>query len=81
MALIKGTILKKRPIVTPGPRPPKLYSTVYGTGHHCPETGWWEPAEKTGEALFISEGELMPAINGLPVVWKLSPDMAQRHFG
>lgn len=44
-----------------------------GTGHHCPVTGWWEPGGDAARRRFISEGSLMPALNGSSVSWTYSP--------
>ena len=43
--------------------------TVLITGHHCPKTGWWSPVLTGGEARYITEGSLMPAAGGRPVMW------------
>jgi hypothetical protein len=44
------------------------------TGEHCPESGWWFPAQRElGEApsaaRYISEGSVMPANGGTPSLW------------
>lgn len=44
------------------------------TGEHCPESGWWFPAQRNlGEApipaRYISEGSVMPANSGVPAFW------------
>lgn len=44
------------------------------TGEHCPESGWWFPAQRElGEApspaRYISEGSVMPANSGTPSLW------------
>lgn len=44
------------------------------TGEHCPESGWWFPAQRElGEApaadRYISEGSVMPANSGAPALW------------
>ncbi|WP_258804273.1 hypothetical protein [Pseudarthrobacter sp. NS4] len=44
------------------------------TGEHCPESGWWFPAQRElGEApsaaRYISEGSVMPANSGVPALW------------
>ena len=48
------------------------------TGEHCPESGWWYPAQRqttetpsvaTSAARFISEGSVMPAIGGGAALW------------
>ncbi|BCW44686.1 hypothetical protein [Arthrobacter sp. StoSoilB5] len=45
------------------------------TGEHCPQSGWWftinaglrsHPERKTQ---YITEGSLMPAVNGFPAKW------------
>lgn len=47
---------------------------VVRTGEHCPESGWWFPAQhELGEARsaarYISEGSVMPAKGGVPALW------------
>jgi hypothetical protein len=45
------------------------------TGEHCPRSGWWLTASEEQEAgpsanaRFISEGSLMPAVEGSPTKW------------
>jgi hypothetical protein len=46
------------------------------TGEHCPETGWWSPAQAKPEggrqpARFISQGSVMPALGSTAVSWLL----------
>ncbi|MDT0197477.1 hypothetical protein Q9R30_19220 [Arthrobacter sp. AB6] len=41
------------------------------TGEHCPVNGWWAPFNDEKNTHFITEGSLMPSINGSAVVWKL----------
>ena len=48
-----------------GRRPEQLLHT----GEHCTETGWWTPL-KLGGTRFITEGSLMPAFDGQPVLWE-----------
>lgn len=44
------------------------------TGEHCPESGWWFPAQRElveapSAARYISEGSVMPANSGVPALW------------
>lgn len=39
------------------------------TGDHCPNSGWWTPEGDPETTLFVSEGSLMPAHNGVAVSW------------
>lgn len=39
------------------------------TGEHCPATGWWIPQGSTEPWRYLSEGRVMPALNGEPTVW------------
>lgn len=41
------------------------------TGHHCPKTGWWSLRGNEGDSTFITEGQMMPAVGGVPVEWSL----------
>ncbi|NWL34384.1 hypothetical protein [Paenarthrobacter nitroguajacolicus] len=41
------------------------------TGHHCPKTGWWSLKWNEEAATFITEGQVMPAVGGVPAVWVL----------
>ncbi|MEV7662031.1 hypothetical protein [Paenarthrobacter sp. NPDC089316] len=41
------------------------------TGHHCPKTGWWSLRWHEEAATFITEGQIMPAVDGVPTVWVL----------
>lgn len=55
---------------SPLPRP--LHRTAVATtstGEHCPETGWWIPQGRTEPWRYLSEGGMMPALNGQPAVW------------
>ena len=47
------------------------------TGHHCPQAGWWLSDEDL-HPRFISEGDVMPAINGRPTHWTLCADARLR---
>lgn len=38
------------------------------TGDHCTETGWWTPLERGGPR-FVTQGSLMPSLEGQPVLW------------
>jgi hypothetical protein len=41
------------------------------TGDHCPRSGWWyvpkSRAGSQGKEQYVSEGNLMPAVEGAPV--------------
>lgn len=39
------------------------------TGEHCPETGWWIPQGTSEPWRYVSEGSVMPALNGQPTAW------------
>jgi hypothetical protein len=39
------------------------------TGEHCPATGWWIPQGSTEPGRYLSEGSVMPALNGEPTAW------------
>lgn len=39
------------------------------TGEHCPATGWWIPEGTTEPWRHLSEGSVMPALNGQPTAW------------
>ncbi|MGA8790764.1 MAG: hypothetical protein WB535_17620 [Paenarthrobacter sp.] len=41
------------------------------TGHHCPRTGWWSLKWNEEATTFITEGQVMPAVGGVPTVWIL----------
>jgi len=41
------------------------------TGHHCPVTGWWSLKWNEEATMFITEGQVMPAVGGVPTVWIL----------
>ena len=45
------------------------------TGEHCTETGWWTPLERGGPR-FVTQGSLMPALEGQPVLWESSEEPA-----
>ena len=44
-------------------------SAAASTGEHCPATGWWIPRGSTEPGRYLSEGSVMPALNGEPTVW------------
>ena len=57
------------------------------TGEHCPHTGWWDPASEEATKAsaaapaapqFIGEGNLMPAINGIPGIWLPCPPSGRK---
>lgn len=39
------------------------------TGEHCPVTGWWAPLEDESHPQFVTEGSLMPSVNGMSGTW------------
>jgi hypothetical protein len=48
------------------------------TGEHCPESGWWFPrghhlAEAHSASVFVSEGSIMPPLDGSPTLWLPGP--------
>ena len=57
--------MKKRPLDS---RPTYDARVASLTGHHCPQTGWWL-ADEDLDQRFISEGDVMPAVNGRPTHW------------
>lgn len=62
----EGKLMKKRrPVATLN------QSQTASTGHHCPRTGWWSVSWNEGDPTSITEGQLMPALGGLPTVWIL----------
>lgn len=44
------------------------------TGHHCSDTGWWQPVGRPLDARLIQEGEVMPALLGIQVHWEPAED-------
>lgn len=66
--------MKKRPIATV---PPYDARGASRTGYHCPQAGWWLASEGL-RPRFISEGEVMPAINGRSTHWTLSGEAVVR---
>lgn len=63
---------RRRASIVPSP----VEFTADRTGEHCPESGWWYPAQRTAEAIsldssarFISEGAVMPAAGGRATLW------------
>lgn len=65
---------RRRTNIAPSP----VGFTAVRTGEHCPESGWWYPAQRqvaeatsvaTSTARFISEGTVMPAAGGGPTLW------------
>lgn len=59
--------MKKRPLASLATYNIRVASL---TGHHCPQAGWWL-ADEDLNPRFISEGDVMPAINGRPSHWTL----------
>lgn len=50
------------------------------TGEHCPVNGWWVPVDGEGDACFITEGSIMPPVNGAPGLWTLTVRPAGRGY-
>lgn len=50
------------------------------TGEHCPANGWWAPVDGEGDACFITEGSIMPSVNGAPGLWTLTVRPAGRGY-
>lgn len=40
------------------------------TGDHCPASGWWAPLNDEENPHFITEGSIMPSVNGIAMSWK-----------
>lgn len=45
------------------------------TGDHCTETGWWTN-EELNASRFITEGSLMPSVEGMAGLWGKSANAA-----
>jgi len=60
--------MKKRSLATLSGYRPRTAAAP--TGHHCPQTGWWQADEDLTPRL-IAQGDVMPAINGQPTHWTL----------
>lgn len=45
------------------------------TGDHCPATGWWTTVERDASR-FLTEGSLLPSVQGQAAVWERSTDDA-----
>ena len=69
--------MKKRPLASLATSDARLACL---TGHHCPETGWWL-ADEDLDPRFISEGDVMPAVNGRPAHWTLCAETPIRAGG
>ena len=54
---------------SPLPRSIRRNAAAASTGEHCPATGWWIPQGSTEPRRYLSEGSLMPALNGKPTAW------------
>lgn len=39
------------------------------TGEHCPVSGWWAPLDDEARPQFLSEGSIMPSVNGIAGIW------------
>lgn len=48
------------------------------TGDHCPASGWWAPLSDEERPLFITEGNIMPSVNGTPMIWKPAARQPER---
>ncbi|MFW0773027.1 hypothetical protein ACLRGI_07640 [Paenarthrobacter nitroguajacolicus] len=59
---------------------PDRFATA-STGHHCPKTGWWSLERKEEATTFITEGQVMPAVGGVPTVWILRETANYGHAG
>lgn len=46
-------------------------SLLLRTGDHCTQTGWWSPVDHD-IARFVTEGSLMPSLEGQAVLWDLA---------
>lgn len=42
------------------------------TGEHCPVSDWWVPLEEESQPQFVTEGSIMPSVNGMPGTWSLA---------
>lgn len=51
------------------------------TGHYCLQSGWWIASVDPIEARFITKGDVMPALNGGPTLWRLSTEADAQNFG
>jgi hypothetical protein len=43
------------------------------TGAHCPASGLWTPDESPQESHMFFEGQVLPAYQGAPTVWRRRP--------
>ena len=41
------------------------------TGFHCPANGFWRPADRSKDPVFVFEGSIMPATGRGSTVWYL----------
>jgi hypothetical protein len=48
------------------------------TGDHCPASGWWAPLNDEENPHFITEGSIMPSVNGTAMNWKLTVRQPRR---
>lgn len=46
------------------------------TGFHCPANGFWRPADRAADPVFVFEGSIMPATGGGSTVWYLEDAVA-----
>lgn len=69
-----GPLKRRRPYPARSP----LKEAAVRTGEHCPESGWWYPAQpglangslaSASVAKFVGEGSVMPAMGGIPAIW------------
>jgi hypothetical protein len=57
-------LLKERQIPAPSSSP------VATTGSHCPGSGLWSPEADPHTVLSLFEGQVFPAFDGVPTVWR-----------
>ncbi|SKB56456.1 hypothetical protein SAMN05660916_01518 [Arthrobacter sp. 31Cvi3.1E] len=67
--------MKKRRPAAPAPNE----SETARTGHHCPQAGWWSVGHEAAP-MFIAEGQVMPAVGGVPAVWILREAAGRGRF-
>ena len=57
-------LLKERQVPAPSSSP------VTTTGSHCPGSGLWSPEADPHTVLSFFEGQVFPAFEGVPTVWR-----------
>jgi hypothetical protein len=62
--------MKRRP--TPAAGSFRQNRARTSTGEHCPATGWWIPEGTTEPWQYLSEGNLVPPLNGAATSWILA---------